>query len=83
MNAPRTAPRARRLFASVQRERPSDELRARILMLGRAELERAHTPPLRAPEDVPELASTRRQRARGRRWMAVAAFAAAAAGLVT
>jgi hypothetical protein len=82
MSTPKAARLARRLFGSVRGERPSDELRARILSQGRAELERARTRPVPAPDEVPELASTRRQRTRVRRWMAAAAFAAAAAGLV-
>jgi hypothetical protein len=82
VSTPSAARLARRMFGSVRRERPSDELRARILSEGRAELERVREGSARAPDEVSELASTRRQRRRGRRWVAVAAFAAAAASLV-
>jgi outer membrane biosynthesis protein TonB len=83
MSGPNAARLARRLFGSVRREAPSEDLRARILMLGRAELERARGERAeRAPDEVSELASTRRRRTRGRRWAALTAFVATAAGLV-
>jgi hypothetical protein len=92
MNAPPTARLARRLFGGVRRERPSDELRARILMLGRAELERARggaaidaprSEPRSLEEGPDRAAASRPARAtHGRRWLALGALAAAASVLV-
>lgn len=88
MNAPRPAELARRLFGSVRRERPSAELRARILVAGRAELERVRglssLEARRLLGESPERASVSKPPGRAgavRRWLAVGAFAAAA-GLI-
>jgi hypothetical protein len=81
---------ARRLFGSVRRQRPSAELEARILAAGRAELEQSRGlsafEAQRRREEAPDaLGSARRERQRAfgaRRWVAVGALAAAAAGLL-
>lgn len=92
MTTQRPAQLARRLFGSVRREAPSEDLRARILTLGRAELERAQGGTAsdaprsmqRSLEAGSRRAATRKPErvTRGRRWAALGALAAALAMLV-
>jgi hypothetical protein len=88
MNRAGPAELGRRLFGSVRRERPSAELRARITMAGRAELERSRAAsPIDsrrslADSSVSLVPGTRFYRSVGlRRWRAVGVLLAAA-GLI-